>query len=230
MGGETVDLPGPLRGYLTVPQGSGPWPGVVVLHEAFGVNDDILGITDRFARDGFVAVAPDLFSWGPTSRCLVSTFRDLIRREGEAHRRVDAAGEWLATQPSCTGRVGVVGFCMGGGFALLAAPRRVFAASAVNYGLVPHHAEALLTGACPIVASYGGKDPTLRGHAARLESALAANGVDHDVKEYPAVSHSFMNRHAGWPAVFDRIGFHYGQAEADDAWGRITGFFGRHLG
>ena len=227
---ETVALPGSLQGYRAVPGGAGPWPGVVVLHEAFGLTDDIRGITDRFAAEGFVAVAPDLFSPGSTPRCLVSTFRDLLRRRGEAHRRIDGVGEWLAAQPSCTGRVGVVGFCMGGGFALLAAPRRVFAASAVNYGLVPHHAEALLAGACPIVASYGAKDPTLRGHAGRLEKALTANGVDHDVKEYPAVGHSFMNHHSGWTAVFDRVGgFRYGEGEAEDAWARIIGFLGRHL-
>jgi carboxymethylenebutenolidase len=226
---DTVSLPGSLLGYLSVPDGPGRWPGVVVLHELLGLTDDIRRIADRLAADGFVAVAPDLFSWGPTSRCLVATFRDLVRREGEAHGRIDAVGEWLAAHPSCSGRVGVVGFCMGGGFALLAAPRGRFAASAVNYGLVPHHAEAVLAGACPIVGSYGGKDRTLRGHARRLESALAANRVDHDVKEYPAVSHSFMNRHEGWTAVFERIGYRYGEAEAEDAWGRIVEFFGRHL-
>jgi carboxymethylenebutenolidase len=226
---ETVALPASLRGYLAIPEGSGPWPGVVVLHELLGLNDDIRGIADRLAGQGFVAVAPDLFSWGSTSRCLVATFRDLVRREGEAHRRVDAVGEWLASHPSCTGLVGVVGFCMGGGFALLAAPRGRFAVSAVNYGLVPHHAEAVLAGACPIVASYGGKDLTLRGHARRLESALTANRVDHDVKEYPAVSHSFMNRHEGWTAVVERVGFRYAEAEAEDAWARITGFFRGHL-
>lgn len=227
---ETVILPGSLRGYLSIPAGEGPRAGVVVLHEAFGLTDDIRAITDRFASEGYLAVAPDLFSWGPTPRCLVSTFRDLLRRQGEAHRRVDAVGEWLAEHRACTGRVGVVGFCMGGGFALLAAPRRVFTASAVNYGLVPKNADELLAGACPIVGSFGGKDRLLRGHAGRLDDALAANGVDRDVKEYPAVSHSFINRHAGWTVVYDRLGgFRHAEAEAEDAWARILAFFGRHL-
>jgi carboxymethylenebutenolidase len=226
---EAVSLPGSLRGYLSVPDGMGPWPGVVVLHEAFGLNDDIRAMVDRLAGDGFVTLAPDLFSWGPTARCLVSTFRDLIRREGPAHRRIDGIGEWLAHDERCTGRVGVVGFCMGGGFALLAATRRRFGASSVNYGLVPHHAEKLLAGACPIVASYGGRDRTLSGHAARLDAALAANAVDHDVKEYPGAGHSFMNRHAGWATAFDRVGFGYAPAEAEDSWARILEFFRRHL-
>jgi len=218
-----------LRGYLVTPHGEGPWPGVVVLHEAFGLNDDIRSVADRFAAHGYVAVAPDLFSWASTPRCLVSTFRDLLRGYGPAHDRIDAIRDWLATHEASNGRVGVVGFCMGGGFALLAAPRR-YAVAAVNYGVVPKDAERVLVGACPIVASFGAKDRTLRGHAARLETALEAIGVDHDVKEYPGASHSFLNRHHGWIATLDRVtGFGYDAASADDAWHRLFVFFDQHL-
>lgn len=220
----------PLSGHLALPTGVGRAPGVVVLHEAFGLDDDIRSIAGRFAAEGYVALAPDLFSWGPTPRCLVSTFRDLLRGQGPAHQRVDAAGRWLAEHDRCNNRVGVVGFCMGGGFALVAAPRGTFAAASVNYGLVPKDAEAVLSDACPIVASYGGRDRALRGHAERLQKALEALGIDHDVKEYPAVSHSFMNRHTGWTAAFDRVGgFRYGAPEAEDAWVRILTFLRRHL-
>ena len=219
-----------LSAYLATPEDEGPWPGVVVLHEAFGLNDDIRGIADRFAAEGYLALAPDLFSWGSTPRCLVSTFRDLLRRHGPAHDRIDGSRDWLAAHETCNGRVAVIGFCMGGGFALLAAPRPGYAAAVVNYGLVPKDAERVLAGACPIVGSYGGNDRALRGHAARLEQALKADGVDHDVKEYPGVSHSFLNHHDGWLSATDRItGFRYGAAEADDAWARILEFFGRSL-
>jgi len=68
--GETVSLPGSLQGHLAVPDGDGRRPGVVVLHEAFGLNDDIRQIAGRFAAEGYVALAPDLFSWGATPRCL----------------------------------------------------------------------------------------------------------------------------------------------------------------
>jgi carboxymethylenebutenolidase len=227
----TVPTPGgDLAGWFARPSGASPWPGVVVVHEAFGLTDDIRRHTDRLAAAGYGAVAPDLFSWASTPRCLVSTFRDLLRRQGPAHDRIDATRAWLAGQDGCAGPVGIIGFCMGGGFALVAAPRGRFAAASVNYGLVPKQAEALLAGACPIVASYGAKDLSLRGHANRLKQALVSNGVDHDLKEYPGVSHSFLNRHEGWVTAVDKVtGFGYDEAAAEDAWGRILSFFHQHL-
>ena len=88
---------------------------------------------------------------------------------------------------------------MGGGFALMLAPRRGFAASSVNYGTAPKRAytPAFLRGSCPVVASYGGKDRTLRGAADRLDKALTAVGVEHDVKVYPGAGHGFINDHEG---------------------------------
>src|SRR5262249_8059836 len=83
---------------------------------------------------------------------------------------------------------------MGGGFALLLAPRHQFAVSSVNYGLIPDNAETVLRGACPIVGSFGAKDGRLRGAAAPLEQALTKLGVECDVKEYPGAGHAFHER------------------------------------
>jgi carboxymethylenebutenolidase len=207
-----------------------PWPGVVVLHEAFGLTDDTRAYGRRFADLGYLALAPDLYSWGLTVRCVVSAFRSMFNRSGPAYEDIAAARGLLASDDRCTGRVGVIGFCQGGGFALGAASMLDFAAASVNYGLVPKDLDRALAGACPIVGSFGGKDRMLRGKAANLAAALDRLGIDNDVKEYPDAGHSFLNDNTGWMSVLARIGggtFH--EASADDAWDRITRFFDRHL-
>jgi carboxymethylenebutenolidase len=224
---------GEARAYLAVPSSKPQWPGVVVVHELFGLNDDIREHADRFAARGYIALAPDLFSLDrPKATCVLATFRALSRGSGAAFDVLDAARRALTERADTTGRVGVIGFCMGGGFALVAAaPRGGFAASSVNYGVVPKDAGALLRGACPVVGSYGGNDRFLRGAAAKLDAALAANGVVHDVEEYPEAAHSFLNHHRGRvPMLIDRVtGYGRHEPSAQDALRRIDAFFDRHV-
>ena len=226
-----VTLPGEVKAHLaTPPVGPGPWPGVVVLHESFGLNDDIRQQADRLAAAGYVALAPDLFSDGGAWRCLRATFRAAMSGHGKAFDDIETARGWLTRRDDCTGRVGVIGFCLGGGFALLTAARG-FDASAPNYAHLPKDLDGALAGACPVVASYGGTDRTLRRTAAKLDTALARAGVERDVREYPDAGHSFLNRHDLGPggAILRVAGIGYHEPSAEDAWGRILRFFEAHL-
>jgi carboxymethylenebutenolidase len=174
-----------LPGYLAVPAGDGPWPGLVVAQDALGMTADLQRITDRFAASGYLALAPALYRrGGPKIGCVISTFRSLRSGSGPAVDDLVAARDHLVADPRCTGKVGSVGFCMGGGFCLVLAPRGVFDATAPNYGMLPKDVAALKR-SCPVVASYGARDRWAPGAAAKLEAVLADGGVPHDVKEYP---------------------------------------------
>jgi len=223
---------GTAPGYLSVPSATpGPWPGVVVLHEAFGLNDDIRAKADEFAAHGYLALAPDLFDGKSWIRCIRSAIQQLRAGRGPAFAVLDAGREFLAARTDCTGKTGVIGFCLGGGFALLCAPRQGFGAAAVNYGLVPKDAERVLAGACPIVGSFGGRDQMGTEPPERLQRALVVLEIPHDVKVYPGSGHRFMSEASGAGAVLAKLGrMSFQPEDAEDAWQRIFGFFATYLG
>ncbi len=221
-----------LMGYLARPVGDGPWPGVVLVHEIFGVDEVMRRHARRMASAGYLTLAVDLYSDGGARRCLVSTMRSLYSGRGRAYRDIDTARRWLLDSSATTTKVGVLGFCMGGGF-VLASAGEGFDAGAVNYGQLPKDYETVLATACPMVASFGGRDRSLRNAAARLDEALAAAGVAHDVKEYANAGHSFMNDAPVGPRPLRPLlkvaGMGPRPEEAADAWRRIEEFFARHL-
>lgn len=230
MGGDlTLYIPGdPIPGYLASPRDGSPWPGVVVLHQAYGLDDDIRRITDRIADLGYLAIAPDLLAGGGW-RCLARLFLDVRRGGGESVVKVEAVAEWLRLRADCAGPVGAIGFCLGGGYAFLLGAAGRIQATAPNYGLVPPD----LSGSCPVIASFGGRDRVFRSQADKAKRALQAAAVDYDVKLYENAGHGFMNRTEGH-ALVESLGrpllaVGYQREAAEDAWQRIEAFFARHL-
>jgi carboxymethylenebutenolidase len=224
---------GLLHGVLGVPEGTGPWPAAVMVHEVFGIDENMRAQIERLTSAGYIVVMPDLFSRGGMRKCLNATFRALTAGTGQAFDDVEAAKQMLIARPDCTGKVGVIGFCMGGGFALQLA-NHGFGASAVNYGMMPKDLDAVLGGACAIIGSYGAKDKTLKGAAATMERELSARGIAHDIKEYPNANHAFMNPGPAGPKLLRPFmqkvaGFKPYPEEAADAWMRIEAFFAEHL-
>ena len=204
-----------LNGVLGIPEGDGPWPGVVVMHEIFGIDDEMRKQVAHIAGMGYLALMPNLFTEGGMRRCISATMRALSSGAGRAYADIESARRTLIDDQRSTGRVGAIGFCMGGGFALMTVDTG-FDAAAVNYGMLPKDLDAAFENSCPIVTSYGKKDKTLPGATAKLDAALTAARIPHDSKEYPNAGHVFMN-------------FGPEPESAADAWTRIAAFFDEHL-
>lgn len=225
-----------LTAYVTRPPGGEALPGVVMVHEAWGLDDTMKRSADHLAAMGYVVVAPDLFTRGGALSCLRAAFAALKVGRGPAFDDIEACRQLLLARDDTTGSTGAIGFCMGGAFALLLASPEVGAgaydASSVNYGFLPPDPE-VLRASCPVVASYGGKDRQLRSVPARLEDIYSSSGTVHDVKVYPSAGHSFLNDSDNSPwflrPMLKVAGAGPEPEAAADAWSRIGEFFGEHL-
>ena len=210
-----------MAAYQALPEGEGPFPGVIVIHEIFGLNDNIRGIAERFARQGYAALAVALFSTGNRAVCLLRIIHGMILRplRNGTLAELQTAVDFFRRQPHTdTNRVGVVGYCMGGTYALqLACTDADLRVASVYYGMNPRPLEAVAR-TCPIVGSYPEKDFTANA-ARQLEEALKTHNVPHDIKIYDGAKHSFFNDQ----------GAAYDEKAADDSWARTLSFFHIHL-
>ncbi len=223
-------------GYLATPvptsERPGPWPGVVLVHDAFGLHDDMREQADWLAAAGYVVAIPDLYGGRSAIRCIKGAIAQLSAQRGPVFDQLDAARTALAGSADCTGAVGVIGYCMGGGFALLLAGRPGWSAASVNYGQIPDNLDEIMAGACPVVASFGGNDRVVPEGATKLRAATERAGVTADVKEYPRARHGFINRVTVASPLTPLLrvsGVAYNHGAAADAKRRILAFFDTHL-
>jgi carboxymethylenebutenolidase len=216
---------GEADGYLAVP-GSGSGPGVVVIQEWWGLNDQIKEVCDRYAAEGFVALAPDLYHGQATTKEDEAGQLMMSLNIEQAAKDMAGAVDYLMSHDAVTSDgVGVVGFCMGGGLALWLGTLRPDAVKAVvsYYGLIPWPAAqpdySKLRAA--VQGHYGENDDFADPETVRkLEEELKGLGKEVEFYTYPGVGHAFTNHHR--PDVF-----HEEHSEA--AWRRTIDFFRRHL-
>ena len=209
-------------GYIATPDGSGPHPGVVVIHEAYGLNDHIKDVTHRFAEAGYVALAVDLFTDRNRAVCMARYMTGMLL--GSVNRYgindLKTALTYLAKDRTVDAqRLGAIGFCMGGGFAIAwACTDSRLKAIAPFYAANPRPLEAV-NRICPVVGSYPEKDFTASAGRA-LDTALDQFNIAHDIKIYPGAKHSFFNDRG---SAFDK-------SAAEDSWTRVMTFFGEQIG
>lgn len=207
--------------YLALPAGRKKAPGIVVIHEAYGLNDNIRDIARRFAREGYAALAVDMFGGRNRVVCMFRYMGAMLqgKLDHSGISELKAALTFLAGHPSVDPeRLGAIGFCMGGGFAITWActdPR--LKVIAPFYGMAPRPVDAVAR-SCPVVGSYPQNDFTA-STARALDKTLTRHNITHDIKIYEGARHSFFND----------TGPRYHPQAAADAWDRTLAFFKQQL-
>lgn len=206
--------------YIARPEGVEQAPAIIIVHEWWGLNPHIEDVARRYAREGFIAVATDLYH-GKTTKDhqeAAKLMGALKPEDGLASLKVVL--DRLRSMKEVTS-VGVTGFCMGGTFALLLACHEKVEASVPFYGDVPADASVVEKLGCPLLFIGGEKDEWITLEKMnRLDAALSRYGKDGEVRIYKGASHAFFNDTR--PEVYNR-------ADAEDAWQRVVDFFNRHL-
>jgi carboxymethylenebutenolidase len=211
-----------MGGYLARQEGGGKRPGVIVIHENRGLNAHIKDVTRRFAREGFLALGVDMLSplgGTPDDEDQARTMLGGLDA-GETTARLATAVPFLAGHPECTGKVGAVGFCWGGGYAnRLAAAGTSLAASVPYYGSqLPAEEVPKIT--APLCLHYAALDTRINAGIADYEAALKANGKPYEIYMYEGANHAFNN---------DTNAERYNKEAAELAWTRTVGFLRRYL-
>src|SRR5712691_1039856 len=210
-------------GYLAIP-GKGNGPGVIVIQEWWGLVPHIKDVCDRFAAEGYVALAPDLYH-GKTAKSPDEAGKLMMAmRIDEAAKDLRGAIQYLLYHEATTGKkVGTVGFCMGGALSLYAATKNVqVGACVVFYGGHPNVKPDLPNLQAPVLGIYAERDQFVTPESvSELERQLKELGKSAEMHIYPDVDRAFFNDQR--PDVHNRTA-------AEDAWQRVIRFFAQHLG
>ena len=211
-----------LGGYLTRPKGDVARPAVVVIHGREGINDQIRDVARRLAKAGYVALAPDLLSRPGGTSSLAKSEAAIAgdrRLDDETITKSLTGGIDYLKGQSFVGasKIGVVGFCWGGGKALLFTTRsKDLAASVIYYGSNPQNLEDVKNITAPVLGQYGGADERITSAVPQLEAAMKKYGKSFEYKIYPGAPHGFNS---------DMSPQNFREEAAKEAWGRTLEIF-----
>lgn len=215
-----------VRAYLVAQQGTAKRPAIIVVQEWWGLNDHVKDIARRYAQEGYIVIAPDLYSRlgnkVTTNSDEAGKLMSALKQE-DGLKDLQATIAYLKTVPEVdAARIGVTGFCMGGSYALmLPCVSPDIKAAVPFYGQVPSPDTPLQQLASPVLYIYGEEDGWItKADVQRLANALKKYNKPGEIKTYPGATHAFFN---------DTRKDVYKQAEAKDAWGRALKFFKQHL-
>jgi carboxymethylenebutenolidase len=223
MAGTMVEYPsngGKTSGYLATPA-SGKGPGILVIQEWWGLVGHIKKVCDRFAAEGFTALAPDMYHGQTASEPDEAGKLFMALNIARAEKDLRGAATYLLGQSS-TKKLGAVGFCMGGQLALFAATLNPAVGACVNfYGIHPNVKPDYSKLSGPVLGLFAERDQFVNPTTARaLDVAIKGAGKQSEIHIYPGADHAFFN---------DERADVYNKPAAEDAWKRTLAFFRRHL-
>jgi carboxymethylenebutenolidase len=211
-----------VKAYVAKPQGSGPFPVVIMVHEFFGLNESITGKADGLAAEGYYVVAPDTFRGSTTGWIPRAIFQVLTSDTQKINADLDSVHAWLEKQPEVDPvRIGIAGFCFGGRTALLYSLHNgKLAASVVFYGSPVTDPQALKNLSGPLLGIYGGADMSIPVDSVKaFDVALTQAGIEHEISIYEGQPHAFVQ---------DMAGIRAGGAQGQ-AWAQMLKFLDAHL-
>ena len=213
-------------GYLAVPEGDGPFPALVIIHEWNGLVDRVRQVADDFAAEGYVTLAADLYQGrtGSNSDENIALMNEAMANSPKAVANLNAAVAYLKARPDVTGRVGAMGWCFGGGVALsFGLDGEHHDATAIFYGRLIEDPEVLAQMDHEVYGTFAENDGSIPPEQVMaFEAALRTAGIENDLHIYDDVNHGFWLRVDGNPELRS--------APALDAWQRLKAYLDRSLG
>ncbi len=222
---QQIDFPSNTHttpGYLAQPDDGGQYPGIVIIQEWWGLVPHIKDVAERFAREGFVVLAPDLYHGQKAGEPDEARKLAMALDRAGAVQEINAAARYLTSLSQVAPKkVGVVGWCMGGGLALSSAAHDGDIGAVVAFYGRPLSAEDSTRIHAPVLGLYGEEDASIPTQDVRtFEGVLAGTRTPHSIHIYPDAGHAFFN---------DTRPEAYKAEAANDAWKRTLAFFGEHL-